>query len=113
MRKTLAAALATPLLLLPAGCNWQPYDEQKQEVSQGYFRVRSALMIELAQGHFNSGQLDEAERVVSDAAEIDPLSPGLHLLAGRIALERGQLERSTHYFDIAAELDDTDPEPHY
>ncbi|MEM7681817.1 MAG: tetratricopeptide repeat protein [Planctomycetota bacterium] len=114
MRKPLVtAALLLPLLALPTGCTWQTHDEVKEDAAQSYFRVRSALMIELAEGHFNAGQLDEAERVVSDAAQIDPSSPGLYLLAGRIALERGQLERSTHYFDMAAALDEKDPEPHY
>jgi tetratricopeptide (TPR) repeat protein len=68
--------------------------------------LRSAQMLEMAQQRFETGDLDLAEKTLVEALAYDPGNARLHLLAGRIALERGQLERSYHLFDSAVTLDE-------
>ncbi|MEE9404959.1 MAG: tetratricopeptide repeat protein [Algisphaera sp.] len=75
--------------------------------------MRATALIDMAQGQFDSGQLDLAESTIRDAAAISPENPKVHLLSGRIALENGLLERATHHFGAALEKDDTLADAHY
>ncbi len=78
-----------------------------------WLSVRTALMLDMAQQQFDTGDLEQAERTVKEAMTIDPTSPELHVLAGRIELEQGHLERSYHLFNAAIMLDDKLAEAHY
>lgn len=61
-------------------------------------KIRSHALLETATKEFQNGRLDLAERTVSDAAKKDPTNPELFLLAGRCALEKGELERAHSIF---------------
>ncbi|MEM1109405.1 MAG: tetratricopeptide repeat protein [Planctomycetota bacterium] len=75
--------------------------------------IRSAAMLDMAQGQFEAGALDQAEKTITEAAGVDPSNPLLHLMAGRISLERGQLERAYRLFQISTELDETNADTFY
>ncbi len=66
--------------------------------------VRSASMAKVAQQHFEAGDLDQAEKTLASAISVDQKNPHLLVLSGRVALERGQLERSYHRFQAALDM---------
>ncbi len=101
-RRATVAALTTAVLaasvMLAPGCQ-KSWGEEKKAQRNKYYNMRSGLMLEMAESHFAAGQLDTAEKTVRDAARIQPDNPRLHLMAGRIALERGKLERAITHFN--------------
>ncbi len=108
---TAASLLAVAAL---SGCqNNASYQTSKQAASERWRDVRSGFKLQLAQQQFDTGDLDQAEKTLADAIVHDPANGRLHLLAGRIALERGQLERASQRLDRAIQLDATLAEAHY
>lgn len=90
------------------GCTPQKSEGHKQAVNAANERwreTRSAQVIQMAQQYFDTGDLERAETELLEAVSIDPENAGLHLLAGRVALERGNLERSFSRFDNAITFD--------
>ncbi|MBB6430034.1 tetratricopeptide repeat protein [Algisphaera agarilytica] len=75
--------------------------------------IRSAAMLDMAKGQFEAGALDQAEKTINEAAAVDASNPQLHLMAGRICLERGQLERAYRLFELSKELDGNNAETYY
>ena len=75
--------------------------------------MRSAQMRALGHQQFEVGALDQAEQTVRDALAMDTKNPRLHVLAARIALEHGYLERSYHLLASAIELDAKLANAHY
>lgn len=101
-----AALLA---LLAPLLVNCQGTDnmtEWRNDADQRWRDVRSALMLEMAHQQFETGDLEQCQLTLRNALAIDPENPHLHLLAGRVAIERGQLERGYHLLNAAIEYDD-------
>jgi len=86
-----AAALLAPLLL---GCQ-DTLVKEKASAKNRWLELRSSMMLDMAKQQFVTGDLTQAEKSVKDGLSIDPTHPGLHVLAGRIELERGKLERPT------------------
>jgi len=72
--------------------------------------MRATALTDMAQGQFDSGQLDQAQATVRDAAAIAPHDPAVHLLAGRIALENGLLERAHQHFGVCIEKSTPKPD---
>jgi len=92
-----AAALLAPLLL---GC--QPtLTEEKADAKNRWLELRSSMMLDMAKQQFNAGDLTQAEKTVKDGLTIDSSNARLHVLAGRISMERGKLERAYHLFNAA------------
>lgn len=104
-----AAALLAPLLL---GCQ-DTLVEEKVDAKNRWLELRSSMMLDMAQQQFNTGDLTQAQKSVKDGLSIDPTHPGLHTLAGRIALERGKLERAYHLFNASIELAPKSPDAYY
>jgi len=87
--------------------------EAVTKATQGWKDTRSAMILQSAQSFFDTGDLDQAEVTLLEAVTIDPQNSELHLLAGRVALERGQLERSHGRLQKAIDLDPKLPEARY
>lgn len=92
-----AAALLAPLLL---GCQ-DSLVEEKADAKNRWLELRSSMMLDMAQQQFNAGDLTQAEKSVKDGLTIDPTNARLHVLAGRISMEQGKLERAYHLFNAA------------
>lgn len=104
-----AAAFLAPLLF---GCQ-DTLVEEKADAKNRWLELRSSMMLDMAKQQFNTGDLTQAEKSCKDGLSIDPTHPGLHVLAGRIALERSKLERAYHLFSASIELAPDNPEPYY
>ena len=110
----LFAIVSITLLASLSGCqNQATYQTNKQAAAERWREVRSGFKLQLAQQQFDTGDLDQSEKTLADAIIHDPANGRLHLLAGRIALERGQLERAHQRLDRAIEADPTLAESYY
>lgn len=116
-RKLLMQALAGALVVLGlAGCATTKSDRHVEAVNAAnkhWKDIRSSNVLESAEGYFKNGDLDSAEMTLIEAVSVDPENPKLHLLAGRVALERGQLERAHGRFEKAINADETLSEARY
>lgn len=101
LRLSAAALLALPLVGCMTNRNKGAHKQWVDDANSRWQGIRSSALLDMAQGQFNSGALDQAQSTVEDAAAVDPNNPGLHLLSGRIALEKGQLERAYRHFELA------------
>lgn len=105
-----AAALLAPTLV---GCHQDSLGEEKVDAKNRWLELRSSMMLDMAKQQFSTGDLAQAEQSVKNGMSIDPTHPGLHVLAGRIEMERGKLERAYHLFGAAIELNPENPEAYY
>ncbi|MEM9883866.1 MAG: tetratricopeptide repeat protein [Planctomycetota bacterium] len=111
-RTSAALALVTLAASSLLGCQ-SSHDQWVDDANNRWHSLRSTAMLDMAQGQFEAGALDQAEKTVMEAASIDASNPRLHLMAGRISLERGELERSYRLFQLSAELDAEIADAHY
>ena len=108
---TLMTALLAAVLL--GGCSSKQGQHAKwvNDADARWRLMRATALIDMGQDQFNSGQLDQAEATVRDAASIAPDNPAVFLLAGRIALENGLLERAYQNFTISVEKSTPEADP--
>ncbi|MCE9590966.1 MAG: tetratricopeptide repeat protein [Planctomycetes bacterium] len=109
--------LAAGLLVMGlAGCEGggrKNHDKAVNAANTKWHSLRSNMMLKLGQQQFDTGDLDEAEKTTADAIGIDSKNAKLYVLAGRIALERGQLERAYQRLQLASEFDPKLPDAPY
>ena len=110
--RTLTHGLAATVLGLATLTGCQSGHEQNLQAAEGRWQdLRSHVMLETAENQFNAGQLDQCEKTVNDAARVDPTNPKLFLLAGRVALEKGELEYAFKLFAQSIVLDEASEQP--
>jgi len=107
--------LAALVVLGLAACRGpqNTHAENKNAAHERWLAARSNLFLQSAQRQFDTGDLTQCERTLAEALAMDPGNARLHTLAGRVHLERGQLERAYHRFAAANELDDQLPDAYY
>ncbi|WP_428388139.1 tetratricopeptide repeat protein [Mucisphaera sp.] len=107
--------LSVSLLVgLAAGCQSNAAMEaHKSQADDRWWSLRGNMILEQANQHFENEDLAQAEAALNEAARIDPDNPGVMTLAGRIAIERGELERAALTLRTAADIDPEAAEPHY
>ncbi|NJL30717.1 MAG: tetratricopeptide repeat protein [Phycisphaerales bacterium] len=104
-------------LALLGGCASSTVNKQHNEsvnsANQRWQDLRSQLLLQTAQRQFDTGDLDQAEKTILDVLGMAPENPSALLLAGRVMLERGQLEKSYRFLQTAITTDEKIPEAHY
>ncbi len=112
-RNILWSTVAALTLLSVSGCGAPTKKEVINSAETRWKQMRSTLMLQMAEQHFATGDLDQSERTLADAMSIDATNTELYVLSGRIAIERGQLERAFHLLNQAIELAPNRPAGHY
>ena len=112
-RWTVAVGLGLAVSVLTACKSGSGHQENVQAANDRWMSMRASLVLPMAQRQFDTGDLDQAERTLAEAMTVDSQNPHLFVLAGRVALERGQLERSYQRFKSAIELNSDLSEAHY
>lgn len=100
------------VLVASAGCA-SSKKEVKAAAEANWKRMRSGMMLQMAQQQFDTGDLDQCEKTLKEALTVDGRNEKLFTLSGRVALERGELERAYHLLTQAGKLNEKAPEPHY
>ena len=86
---------------------------QMQQAEARWDAARGGVLLSLAEGQYQNGQLDACRRTVDDALRVDPRRPALHLLAGKLAIEEGRLPDAERSLAEAARLDPKGAEADY
>ncbi|HAI11271.1 MAG TPA: hypothetical protein DCM28_06165 [Phycisphaerales bacterium] len=100
-------ALLVSMTVCFTGCSSGQTNHQQnvQKAEQRWKDARGGLLLQAAQRQFDAGDLIQASKTLDDAINYDPTNANLHLLAARISLEKGLLERSFRQLELAGELD--------
>src|SRR5690348_14437771 len=108
MRKRIFAAVMPALLSLSlAGCQ-NDKSEQKEMANREWNGARSAVLASLANDQYKSGNFDKAGKTVEEALRLTPDSEPLHLLAAKLAIETGKLEKADDELKIARQYNRND-----
>jgi tetratricopeptide (TPR) repeat protein len=116
MKNAIATLIGSLVVFGLTGCSTTPsagHAEAVDNATRSWKQTRSELILRSAEGYFNTGDLERAESTLIEAVTVDPDNPRLHLLAGRVALERGQLERAMGRFQTTIDTAPDMPEPYY
>ena len=107
-RRIVSALVGAGAVLVLVGCASGPtrHEDAVNTADARWKQLRSSQFMRMAQQQFDTGDLDQAEKTLLEAISVDAANPHLHILAGRLALERGQLERAYQRLDLARELDE-------
>lgn len=99
--------LAFPLMFIAlgsVGCSMsETHDDAVNAAEQRWLDIRSAMVLQEAQGRFESGDLEQARQSLKEALRMHPTNPELLTLLGRIFLEQSQLELANRQFKAAIE----------
>ncbi|QQE13276.1 tetratricopeptide repeat protein [Planctomycetota bacterium] len=116
IQRTIFLSLVLGLCVFAIGCKAGDNKTHKKWVSEAndrWHEMRSGMMLQMATQQFETGDLEIAAKTVNEAMRIDQNNDGLSLLAGRISLEKGQLERAYHWFNHTADLNDKNSDAYY
>jgi protein O-GlcNAc transferase len=103
-RRILSGLVGTVVVLIASGCA-DRHTESINSASARWMMLRSTQMLALAHQQFEAGDLELAEKSVAEALSVDQTNADLLVLASRICLEQGHLERSYHLLNKAIEND--------
>ena len=111
-RAALIPACVLALTVITGGCT-NHHRESTNTANLRWLTMRSAQLLGMARQQFEMGDLDQADKTVENSLMTDPMNAHLMVMAARIALERGRLERSYHLLNKAIEIDSELPSAHY
>lgn len=112
-RITGLAALLLMGLAAMGGCQTETHAQAKEKAHERWTAARASIVYGLAKQQFDVGDLDKALSTIQQAMEVDPDNPVFLELAGRIHLEKGELERAFLHVDRSINLNDKRSSAHY
>ena len=95
------------------GCGSLNHKKHVDAATGRWKAMRSTLILQMAQQQFDAGDLEQAEKTLAEAVQVDSANPRLYALMGRVAMERGQLERSYNRFKTAIKMQPRHAPAHY
>ena len=111
-----ATCIVLVIGLVSGGCKAgknSTHEEWRGQANQRWYQMRSGMMLQMAVQQFETGDLDTAAKTVNEAMRIDAENDGLFLLAGRIEVEKGHLERGYHWFEQAIVINENNAQAYY
>ena len=110
-RVVLYAAVAG--VFLAAGCGQAHMDKKREEARQRWAESRAEMMLKLAEGAFEKGNLGRARQYVDEIAQAGiPYAP-IYVLAARLAAEMKDVDQALDYAQAAKAIDPESPEARY
>ena len=70
-----------------------------------------AIIVSLANAHFQAGDLDQAGRVYNDAKSLDAVRTDAEMGLGNVALTQGDTSQAAQHYRKAIEADPNNPDP--
>ncbi|MEK6644863.1 MAG: tetratricopeptide repeat protein [Planctomycetota bacterium] len=87
--------------------------DRRGEAQERWDNVRGDVKLRLAREHLDSNRVDEAEKVIEQAAAVTPNDPQVYVLLARLRLEQGRLAEARQAVTKASSLHGDDPEIPY
>jgi Flp pilus assembly protein TadD len=113
IRRWIAVAAAGAVLFGVVGCAGTKTKTQRAEATEQWNAARASVMFGLARDQYQSGNYDKCRQTLAEAMRLQPTNAKLHVLAGKLAIEQGQLESAERSLAKARELDPKDAEADY
>lgn len=88
-------------------------NDRRGQAQERWDNVRGDVKLRLAREHLNSSRLDEAEKVLEQAAAVTPNDPQVYILLAKLRLEQGRLADARQAVTTASSLNGDDPEIPY
>ncbi len=111
--KLVLGAVGSVLVMLAAGCGTPSHKEARNQAMDRWTSARAGIVYGLAVQQFESGDLAKAQRTANQALSIKPDNARFNVLAARIAMESGELERAYRHLEIAVANDEASGDAHY
>lgn len=86
---------------------------RRGEAHERWDNVRGEVKLRLAKQHLDAGRLEDAEKVLDQAAGVTPKEPQVFVLLARLRLEQGRLAEARQAILSARSLNADDAEIHY
>lgn len=87
--------------------------DRRGEAHERWDNVRGEVKLRLAKQHLDAGRLEDAEKVLDQAAGVTPKEPQVFVLLARLRLEQGRLAEARQAIGSARALNADDAEIHY
>jgi len=105
-------AVGSAWMMMLLGCT-QTHRESKSAAMDRWTKARAGIIYGLAVQQFEAGELKKASRTINKALSIEPDSPKYNVLAARVALENGELERAYRHLELAMSAENPGSDVHY
>ncbi len=86
--------------MLLTGCA-ESLKTHKEAAQNRWDGVRGRIKLQLAQGQYDAGRIQDAEIHLKEALGLDPTSPQAHILLAKICIEKGELVAARTALDTA------------
>jgi len=103
--KLIPAILLVSIFAFSAGC--ESYAEKKQAATLRLAKATAKAKLPVAQGLFENGRIDEAEKTILECLKVNPDVAEAHLLMAKIHLARANLTQASDSLNRAVDLDKT------
>ncbi|MBI5764866.1 MAG: tetratricopeptide repeat protein [Planctomycetes bacterium] len=87
--------------------------DRRGQAHERWDNVRGEVKLRLAKQHLDAGRLEDAEKVLDQAAGVTPKDPQVFVLLARLRLEQGRLAEARQAIVSARALNADDAEIHY
>jgi tetratricopeptide (TPR) repeat protein len=101
--KLIPVILLVSILTFSTGC--ETHAQKKEAATLRLAKATAKAKVPVAQGLFENGRIDEAEKTISECLEVNPDIAEAHLLMGKIYLARADLTRAADSLNQAVNLD--------
>jgi Flp pilus assembly protein TadD len=105
--------IAAILVVSIAGCSSTRKPSQKEIATKHWNAARADVLHSLARDQYNTGHFEKCRKTLEEALRLNPENANLHVLAGKLALEQGQLETAERSLKLANQLDARNAEADY
>ncbi len=114
-RTCAAAALVAAVGLLFAGCGSLPDHQatQKEEQYNVWNATRLGVLLQLATQQYEVGDYDKCRETMKEAFSYKVANADLEVLAAKVELEKGTLDKAANYLKTAVQIDANKAEAYY
>ena len=92
------------LALGATGCKSETHEMAKEQAEQRWAHTRASVMMDMARGQFEVGDVAKAEESVGEVLASEPKNAEAHTLMGRILINRNELERALIFLNESIKL---------
>lgn len=109
------ACVAMAVIAALGGCGEIEKDHKtaKQKQYEAWSNTRAGILVQLARQQLDAGDFDKCRQTVQQCIATEPKHEPIYVLAGRLEIESGDIEKAAGYLKTAISLKSDDPESYY
>lgn len=111
--RSLVIATCVSLAAGFGACSDQRNTSGHDKIESKWEAAQTSVMYQLAEQQYKVGDYDKCEKTLRDALAVKTPNAPLHTLAGRLFIERGQLELAVEHLKQSVEINPSLPDAYY